>query len=174
MYVHTLEDVVKMRDRLNERGIEAYTLAREVETLQHLRLGLLAITMVIGGVTVSGMALALSSYAVSGVKRKDRTFAQIRLMGFRSRDLLLFPVSQTVLSALLAASLALFVYRGAAWGFDALWRAWLREGESACHIPFSYVVGLYFGALVLACVCNIGAVGHLLHLQPAEVLRRDA
>lgn len=174
MYVRTLDDVVLMRDFLAEQGIEAYTAAREVENVLALRRALFFATALVGGVTVVGMMFSLASFAVSSVKRKEHFFAQARLMGFPARALLLFPVGQMTLCALGAASLSLLLYGATAHIFDVVCAAYLQPGESVCRIPFSYVVQLYAGSLVLSLICCLGAGKSLLRLQPAEVLRRRA
>lgn len=174
MYVRTLDDVVRMRDFLMKEGIEAYTAAREVETVQALRRALLFATTLIGGVTIAGMVFSLASFAVSSVSRKEHFFAQARLMGFPARTLLLFPVGQMALCALCAASLSLILYGAVATVFDVVCADHLLQGESVCRIPFIYILQLYAGALFLSLICCIGAGKSLLRLQPAEVLRRHA
>lgn len=174
MYVRTLDDVVLMRDFLMQEGIEAYTAAREVENVLALRRALFFATALIGGVTIVGMLFSLASFAVSSVNRKEHVFAQARLMGFPARSLLLFPVGQMTLCALCAASLSLLLYGAVATIFDFVCADHLRQGESVCRIPFSYVLQLYAGSLFLSLACCVGAGKSLLRLQPAEVLRRHA
>ncbi len=174
MYVRALDDVVLMRDALMREGIEAYTAAREVENVLALRRALFFATALVGGVTIVGMLFSLASFAVSSVNRKEHFFAQARLMGFPARTLLLFPVGQMTLCALCAASLSLLLYGAVATIFDVVCADHLRQGESVCRIPFSYVLQLYAGSLFLSLICCVGAGKSLLRLQPAEVLRRRA
>lgn len=174
MYVRSLDDVVRMRDFLMKEGIEAYTAAREVENVLALRRAFFFVTVLIGGVTITGMMFSLASFAVSSVHRKEHFFAQARLLGFPNRALLLFPVGQMLLCAFCAASLSLLLYGGVATVFDSVCADHLIPGDSVCRIPFSYVLQLYAGALSLSLFCCIGAGRSLLRLQPAEVLRRHA
>lgn len=173
MYVKKLDDVVAMRDFLMQQGIEAYTFARDVETVRSIRHALSFTTVLIGGVTLTGMLLSLASFAVSNVRRKERLFAQARLMGFNSRDLLLFPLVQMGICAVCAASLSLVFYVVAAAGFDVVCASRLEPGESVCRILPVYVFLLYAGALCVAGLCCFGGGKSLLALQPSEVLRRN-
>lgn len=173
MYVKTLDDVVVMRDFLMARGIEAYTHAREVETLRGIRHALSLGALLIGGTALFGLGMSLASLSAATVRRKLRIFAQTRLMGLYARESLLFPLIQSCLVSLGAASLSLALYAVAAWGFDVASAAWLEPGESVCRLPFSALVPLYLGSMLFACLCASGAGRSLLNLQPAAVLRRD-
>lgn len=173
MYVDSLEAVIPIRDALKRRGIDAYTFAREVETIQSLKQAFTMITLLVGGVTLAGMAFSLGSLAVANVRRKARFFAQSCLMGLSRNELLLVPLLQMGFIALLAASCSLVLYGAAAALLDLAAAPWLEAGESACVLPLSQLVLLYTGSLVLACLCGMAACRHLLRLQPAEVLRRD-
>ncbi|MCL2459067.1 MAG: hypothetical protein FWF31_09560, partial [Desulfobulbus sp.] len=173
MYVKTLDDVVVMRDFLMARGIEAYTFAREVETLRGIRHALSLGALLIGGTALCGLGLSLASLSAANVRRKLRIFAQTRLMGLYARESLLFPLVQSCLVSLGAASLSLALYAVAAWGFDRACAAWLTPGESVCRLPLSALAPLYIGSLVFACLCASGAGKSLINLQPAAVLRRD-
>lgn len=174
MYVKTLDDVVGISDDLKGLNINAYTFAREVETLQHLRSGLLIITVFTGGVTITGMLLSLASLAISNVRRKERVFAQLRLMGMGSLEMFVYPVIQTIIVALCAASAAFFIYHLSVPYFEKLAANWLRGEEAVSSLPLTFVGYVYLVAILGACICNIGVVFHLLKLQPAEVLRQDA
>ena len=174
MYVNSLDDVIPMRDALKERGIDAYTFAREVETLQGLKHALTLTTLLVGGVTLAGMAFSLVSLSVANVRRKARMYAQGNLMGLKQSELLVLPLLQMSFVAVLAASVSLVFYGCASVLLDMVAAPWLLAGESACSLPVEQVVLLYTCALVLSCLCGVAACRHLLRLQPAEVLRRDA
>ncbi len=174
MYVNSLDDVIPMRDALKQRGIDAYTFAREVETIQGLKHALTLTTLLVGGVTLAGMAFSLVSLSVANVSRKARMYAQGSLMGLKRGELLALPLLQMGFVALLAASASLVFYGCAAMLLDMVAGPWLLAGESACSLPGEQVAMLYIGALVLSCLCGVSACRHLLRLQPAEVLRRDA
>ena len=174
MYVNALDDVIPMRDALKKRGIDAYTFAREVETIQGLKHALTITTLLVGGVTLAGMAFSLVSLSVANVRRKARMYAQGSLMGLKQRELLALPLLQMGFVAVLAASVSLVFYGCASVLLDMVAAPWLLAGESACSLPVEQVVLLYTCALVLSCLCGVAACRHLLRLQPAEVLRRDA
>ena len=174
MYVNGLDDVIPMRDALKQRGIDAYTFAREVETIQGLKHSMTCITFLVGGVTLVGMAFSLVSLSVANVRRKARMYAQGNLMGLKQQELLALPLLQMGFVAVLAASASLVFYGCAALLLDMVAAPWLLVGESACSLPAEQVALLYAAALVLSCLCGVSACRHLLGLQPAEVLRRDA
>ncbi len=174
MYVTGLNAVIPMRDELKRRGIDAYTFAREVETIQNLQQGLTLTALLVGGVTLAGMTFSLASLTVANVRRKARLFAQSRLMGLRLGELLCLPLVQTALIGAAAALGSLVLYAGTAALINAAAGPWLEPGEHACRLPVVQILALHAGALGLACLCGLAAGRRILTLQPAEVLRRDA
>ena len=174
MYVASLEAVIPVRDELKRRGIDAYTFAREVETIQGLKSALTLVTLLVGGVTLAGMAFSLASLATANVRRKALFFAQGHLMGLSRRELLLLPLLQMGFTALLAASTSLVLYGCAAIILEFTAAPWLESGEHACQLPGAHIAALYVGAFALACLCGLAACRHLLTFRPEEVLRRDA
>ncbi len=174
MYVTGLDAVIPMRDELKRRGIDAYTFAREVETIQNLQQGLTLTALLVGGVTLAGMTFSLASLTVANVRRKARLFAQSRLMGLRLGELLCLPLVQTALIGAAAALGSLVLYAGTAALINAAAGPWLEPGEHACRLPAVQILVLHAGALGLACLCGLSAGRRILMLQPAEVLRRDA
>ncbi len=173
MYVTGLNAVIPMRDELKRRGIDAYTFAREVETIQNLQQGLTLTALLVGGVTLAGMTFSLASLTVANVGRKARLFAQSRLMGLRLGELLCLPLMQTALIGAAAALGSLLSYAGTAAIINAAAGPWLEPGEYACRLPITQILVLHTGALGLACLCGLAAGRRILMLQPAEVLRRD-
>jgi len=174
MYVTGLDAVIPMRDELKHRGIDAYTFAREVETIQNLQHGLTLTAVLVGGVTLAGMSFSLASLTVANVRRKARLFAQSRLMGLRLGELLCLPLMQTALIGMAAALGSLLLYAGTAALINAAAGPWLEPDEHACRLPVVQILVLHAGALGLACLCGLTAGRRILTLQPAEVLRRDA
>lgn len=174
MYVDSLDAVIPIRDTLKQQGIDAYTFAREVETIQDLRQALTLTTLLVGGVTLLGMAFSLASLATANVRRKAMFYAQGHLMGLLRGELLALPLLQMTFVAVLAASASLLFYGFASIVLDVAAAPWLGAGESACRLPLPAIGMLYVGAFVLSSLCGLVACRHLLTFKPAEVLRRDA
>ncbi len=174
MYVKTLEDVVRMRDYLKTRNIDAYTFAEQVENIQDVKRILLMVTLVVGGITLLGMAFAQASMAVAGVRRKARVFAQAQLLGFRTRCLVLFPVFQLWITAAAACALSFLGYLGAAALLRVAFGSFLGEGGVVCKMPTILALEVCLFSLIIACVCGSVAAWHVLRMETAEVLRRDA
>ncbi|MBQ7607349.1 MAG: ATP-binding cassette domain-containing protein [Desulfovibrionaceae bacterium] len=174
MYVKNPEAVLTVRDALKEQGIDAWTHAREVETIQGLQRALSLITLLVGGVTLAGMSVSLASLAVGNVRRKARLTAQGRLMGLGWGQLVSVPLIQMALTSLFAASCSLIFSVLVAHILQWAASPWLEAGERACQLESMHLALLYVGSLCISCVCGFAASFSLFSLQPAEVLRRDS
>ena len=173
MYVQNPEAVLTVRDALKEQGIDAWSNAREVETIQGLKNALSLITLLVGGATLAGMAFSLASLAVANVRRKARLIAQGYLMGLERRQILGIPLIQMAITALFAVTCSFVFYAAVAQIIHWAASPWLEAGERACELEAIHCLALYGGAFVLSLLCGICASLPLLSLQPAEVLRRE-
>lgn len=173
MYAKDPEAVLTIRDALKKLGIDAWTSAREVETIQGIKNALSLITLLVGGVTLVGMALSLASLAIGNVRRKARLTAQGHLMGLSRIQLVSVPLVQMAITSLLAATCSLIFYALVAHLLHFAASPWLEQGESATQLEVTHVFLLYAGSFLLSCLCGLTASVSLLSLQPAEVLRRE-
>ena len=174
MYARTLDDVVVLRDFLQKDGIRVHTWAREIETLQHLRLGLTLTTALIAVVALCGMIFSLASLSTSNVRRKARLFAQCALMGMSTKEQLSLPIFQQILIACGALIISALAYAIASETFDVIIGPWLGTEADVCLLEAAQYAFLQAVVFVLSCGCGLAACFRILALQPAEVLRHDA
>lgn len=174
MYARSMDDVIILRDYLLNKGIGVVTQASRIENLQALRKALMLVALIVGGATCLGMALSLASSSIANVRRNENAVAQCLLIGFPNSLMPFFSLSQMFYRAIFATSFSLLFYLAGAWGFDWMWKSYMGEDETVCRITAEYIFLLYGGAVLVSMICCMGAARSLMHLQPAEVLRRHA
>jgi putative ABC transport system permease protein len=171
MYGHTIYDIPGLRDRLQAEKIEVSTRAAEVEQLMSLDRNLGLLFWLIAGLGTSGFLLSLGVSLWGAVERKRRDLATMRLLGFRTRATVAFPVVQAALVAFLGTALAIATAAAVAAVVNGYFASSLEAGETACRLlPLHAAIAA--GATLL---CALGAAAlagaRVARIDPAEGLR---
>jgi ABC-type antimicrobial peptide transport system, permease component len=105
------------------------------------------------------------------VDRKRRELSVLRLVGFRTGDIIWFPVVQAFYTAVFGWMLAIVIYRGAAWAINDMLADQLAEGQKVCVLlpeHYAWALGLTVTAAVLAAAL---AGLRSARIEPSEGLR---
>ena len=166
-----LDGVTALRDAFAARGLEVYTQAEAIAQVRQLSGSLDLIFSLIGAAAAVGFLTSTASSMLAAVARKERLLGLLRLMGFSTGALLLFPLAQSLLTALLGTGLACGLYLLAAQVVNHLFAASLSGLESVCRLlPVHYAATL----LIVAGLSLLAALGPALRagrIEPSEVIR---
>lgn len=171
LYASSLDGVAPLWRWFQERHIEVYVKAAEIESVKSLDR---AFTVVFGLITLAavfGFCASTASSALAGVRRKSRSLGIMRLIGFPRSGILLFPVSQTIATGLFGFLLALALYLGVAFSIDRLFAASLPGGESVCTMPPAYGLAVCLVVLALSAASSLAAAWKATTIEPSEVIR---
>ena len=171
LYGRTIHDIPALRDRLQATRIEVFTRAAEIEQLKALDANLGLLFWLIAGIGGAGFLLSLGVSLWGAVERKRRDLALLRLLGFRARATLFFPVTQATVVALLGALLALALYTAAAAVLNGHFAATLGAGERACRLEAIHIALALAATLGSAWLASILAGTRAARIEPAEGLR---
>lgn len=171
LHARSLDDVMTLRDAFAARGLDVYTQAEAIAQIRQLSASLNLIFSLIGLAAGVGFVTSTASSMLAAVARKERLLGLLRLMGFSTGSLLLFPLAQSLLTALLGTGLACGLYLLAAQVVNHLFAASLSGLESVCRLlPVHYAVTL----LIVAGLSLLAALGPALRagrIEPSEVIR---
>ena len=118
-----------------------------------------------------GFAASTTSAALAGVKRKERVLGLLRLMGFPMTALLIFPLTQALLTALGGTALASLLYLAASRAINLLFAGSLGRMETLCHLlPQHFAVALGM-ATALSLAAALGPALRAARTEPSEVIR---
>ncbi len=170
LYAKNLEGVAILRDYLTGQQVEVLTRAREIMAVQSLDRSLTLIFALIASSAGIGFVASTSSSVLASVRRKDKHLAMVRLMGFSSMAIRMFPLVQTLLTAVLGMLVAFAAYSGIALCIDALFSEALHE-QSVCHLPLPHLALAFGIVLLLSFVSSIAASLRAARIDPSEVLR---
>ncbi|MDR1856440.1 MAG: FtsX-like permease family protein [Desulfovibrio sp.] len=170
-YARNLTDVEELRAAFEESKIEVYTHAEDIEQVLQLSETLTLIFLLICSAAAAGFIASTVSATLATVKRKQRILGLLRLTGFSTFALTLFPLLQALATTVLGTMLATGIYAGVSSIVNRLFGANFRPGESVCTLPPEHLL-LAFG-IVAACSLAAALIPALqaARIEPSEVIR---
>jgi putative ABC transport system permease protein len=171
LYAKSIYDVAALRDSFERSGIEVRTQAADIESVRRMDTTLSAIYWAIALIGLGGFSLSLGASLWANVDRKRKELSVLRLVGFRSGEIILFPVLQGLYTAVFGWALACGIYYVAAWSINFMLAPQLETAQKICRLlPEHYLIALAItsGASVLAAIlAGMRAAG----IEPSEGLR---
>ena len=169
LYARTIYDVAGLRDAFAELNVDVHTRSAEIELVQRLNRNLTAIYWAIAIVGLLGFSLSLGASLWANIDRKRKELSVLRLVGFRTGDIVWFPMVQALFTAILGWALAVAIYQTTAFVINDILAAQLKSGQQVCRLlPWHYAI-----ALLLTCTAAMLAAG-LAGLRSARVEPSDS
>ncbi len=171
LYARSIYDVAPLKALLTEQGIDVRTHAANIELVMKMDRNLSAIYWAIAIIGLVGFSLSLGASLWANVDRKRRELSVLRLVGFRTGDIVWFPVVQAFCTAVFGWGLAIVVYRGVAWVINDMLSDQLADGQQVCAL-LSEHYALALGLTVTAAVLAAALAGlRSARIEPSEGLR---
>jgi putative ABC transport system permease protein len=171
LYARSIYDVADLRELLAGEGIDVRTRAADIEVVQSMDRNLTAVFWVIAVIGLVGFSLSLGASLWANVDRKRRELSVLRLVGFRTADIVWFPVVQSALTAVAGWAAASGIYLGVAYTINVMLAPQLEAGQTVCRLlPLHFAVAL---ALTLGSAVTAAMLGGLRasRIEPSEGLR---
>jgi putative ABC transport system permease protein len=171
LYARSIYDVAALEDSFIRSGIEVRTQAADIETVRRMDNTLSAIYWAIALIGLGGFSLSLGASLWANVDRKRKELSVLRLVGFRTGEIVLFPLVQSLYTALFGWVLACGIYLVAAWSINVMLAPQLEKAQQICRLlPEHYLIalGITLGAALLAALL---AGMRAARVEPSEGLR---
>lgn len=110
LYARSIYDVENLVGNLEKEGVRVKANVGEISTVQSIDRNLSVIFWIIAGVGAVGFSFSLGASLWANVDRKRKDLSVLRLVGFKSGRIVLFPVLQSLYTAVLGWLLAVLVY----------------------------------------------------------------
>ena len=110
LYAKELKGVLNLVDGLERQDIAVNSKAIRVREMMQIDKVLMLVFTVVAGIGALGFLMANTVHLMANVARKQRELSILRLLGYSSRAVALFPTVQAVLTAIMGSLLALVVY----------------------------------------------------------------
>ena len=171
LYARSIHDVSGLRGAFLELGIDVHTQVAEIDLVRRMNRNLTAVYWVIAVIGIVGFSLSLGASLWANVDRKRKELSVLRLVGFRTMDIVWFPMVQALFTAILGWVLAVSIYSVTAWMINDMMAMQLGPGQQVCRLlPWHYAI-----ALALTCCASAIAAGlagfRSARIEPSEGLR---
>ena len=171
LYTRSIHDVAGLRDAFAGIGVEVHTRVAEIEVVQRMNRNLTIIYWVIAVIGLVGFSLSLGASLWANVDRKRKQLSVLRLVGFRTRDIIWFPMVQSLFTAVLGWALAVSLYYVTALVINSMMAEQVAAGQQVCRLlHVHYVIAL--GLTCCSAVISAGLAGmRSASIEPSECLR---
>ncbi len=171
LYARSIYDVAGLRDAFARLNVDVHTRSAEIELVQRMNRNLTIIYWAIALVGLVGFSLSLGASLWANIDRKRKELSVLRLVGFRTADIVWFPMVQALFTAVLGWALALAIYLVTALVINDMLATQLETGQQVCRmLPQHYAI-----ALLLTCTAAVLASGlaglRSARVEPSESLR---
>jgi putative ABC transport system permease protein len=171
IYADSLDDVAETARWIREGGIEVRTRAEEIENVRATDQVLSFVFYVVALIAGLGCALALGGALWMNVDRKRRDLALLRLFGFDRQGLVLIPLVQSLIIAIVAFGVAYTAYQVGAMIFNEILGTHLSDRGYVCRLRgIDTLTAILMTALVTLLAAAAGAY-RARQIDPAESLR---
>lgn len=171
LYARSIYDVAALRDSFERSGIAVRTQAADIEAVRRMDKTLSAIYWAIALIGLGGFSLSLGASLWANVDRKRKELSVLRLVGFRTGEIILFPVVQGLYTAVFGWLLACGIYFAAAWSINFMLAPQLESAQKICRLlPEHYAIALAItvaASMLAAILAGIRAA----RVEPSEGLR---
>jgi putative ABC transport system permease protein len=171
LYAKSIYAVSNLQDDLAAQGVDVRTKAADIELVMRMDRNLSAIYWAIAIIGLIGFSLSLGANLWANVDRKRKELSVLRLVGFRTGDIVWFPVTQAFYTGLLGWGLAIGIYFAAAYAINSMLADQLASGQQVCILlpqHFALALALTVGAAVLAAAL---AGWRSARIEPSDGLR---
>ncbi len=171
LYAASIYDVAGLHEGLVDLGIDVRTRAADIELVQRMDRNLSMVYWAIAIIGLIGFSLSLGASLWANVDRKSKELSVLRLVGFRTGDIMWFPMIQALYTALFGWGLAAAIYHVAALAINDMLASQMNVGQQVCDLlPIHYMIalGLTMGASIIAAAL---AGLRSAKIEPSEGLR---
>jgi putative ABC transport system permease protein len=165
LYARTIDDVAALRRELNERAIEVRTSVADIELVNRLDRNLSVVYWIIALIAITGYCVSFATSVWANVDRKRREFSVLRLTGFRTREIVWFPLLQAEFTALFGWIVAVVVFAAVQGTLNGLFEATIGGGQPVCRLEVSHLLA------ALAMIAAVIGGRRVANLEPSIGLR---
>jgi putative ABC transport system permease protein len=171
LYARSIYDVESLVKILEDEGAPVKANASEIATVQSIDRNLSIIFWIIACVGAAGFAFSLGASLWANVDRKKKDLSILRLVGFKSGRIVLFPVMQSFYTAILGWLLAVLVYLVFEQLINRILAPRLNLDQTLCYLiseHFFWALGLTVGTAIFAAI--VGGL-RAAEIEPSDGLR---
>jgi putative ABC transport system permease protein len=171
LYARNIDDVAGLRQAFVNQGIEVRTSASDIELVERLDRNLSVVYWIIALIAIVGYCLSFATSVWANVDRKRREFSVLRLTGFRTGEIVWFPLLQAGFTAVFGWLLAVIVFLTVQGVLNALFADTIGGGQPVCRLEAWHLLAALLMGLLAAIAAAVVGGRRVAHLEPSLGLR---
>jgi len=170
LFSRSIYDVAGLQKALNAVGVEVRTKSSDIELVMKMDRNLTMVYWAIAIIGLFGFSLSLGASLWANVDRKRKELSVLRLVGFRTGDIVWFPMTQAIYTAVLGWGLAIGLYQAVAITINAM-MADQTEGQSVCVLLPEHFIAAGVVTVAAAIVAAALSGARAARIAPSDGLR---
>lgn len=171
LYAGAIGDVVGLRRDFIDQGIAVRTSVADIELVENLDRNLSVVYWIIALIAITGYCVSFATNVWANVDRKRREFSVLRLTGFRTREIVWFPLLQAGFTASFGWVLAVVVFLTVQGTLNALFASTIGGGQPVCRLEVWHLLAALIMTMIAAVAAAIIGGRRVAHLEPSIGLR---
>jgi putative ABC transport system permease protein len=171
LYTRSIYDVSAISNAMQKLGIEVNTRAADIDIVRSMDQNLSLVFWLIALIGLIGFSFSLGASLWANVDRKRKELSVLRLVGFRTGEIIWFPVLQSAFTALFGWLTASLIYLGVSYTINSLFLTQTAGSETICRLlPNHFLVALLLtlgSSIIAASLAGYRAA----RVEPSEGLR---
>ena len=168
LYAKDLDAVEGLAAALEGRHIETRTRSREIAAIRLLESSINQVILIISLAVGAGFAAFTVSSVQGAVERKRRMLGMLRLLGFPHAALVLYPMTQSLLTSLCGFGLSCLLYLAVSLGIA---HAFAGQGGIACRLGPADMALACAAVVALSLLSTLRAARAAAAVEPSIVIR---
>ena len=171
LYAKSIYDVAEIVTVLEEEGGRVKANVAEISTVQSIDENLTLIFWIIAFVGATGFAFSLGASLWANVDRKRKELSVLRLVGFKSGRIVMFPVLQSCYTGVLGWLLAVLVYLSFEYLINTLLAPRLDLNRTLCFLLIEHFLWALGLTMVIAISAAVLGGLRAARIEPSDGLR---
>lgn len=171
LYARSIYDVQGLVTELEQQGVRVKANVGEINTIQSIDQNLSVIFWIIACVGAVGFSFSLGASLWANVDRKKKELSILRLVGFKSGRIVLFPVMQSTYTALLGWLLAVLQYLAFEYLINQYLAPKLNLDRALCYLLAEHFIWALGFTLLTAVFAAILGGMRAARIEPSDGLR---
>lgn len=173
LYARDIDSVKPLSEKLRKNYNIQDKLA-DIEELKALTRTLNFIFITIASVSVIGGSLAVGGLIFSGICRKERALALLRISGLSNLGVVLMIVLENMILATIAFISSLFLYESGSLVLAKYFSQALKEGMVISMLTYEHFLIFFITSLLLCALISVViALVKILPVTPAQTMRKE-
>ena len=171
IYANSLDSVAPLSFKLREKHIETRTQSNAIENIKAIDRVFSFIFSVIAITAGFGCILSFTGSFLSNIERKRKDIAFMCLLGFQSKNIMLYLINQAVILCCLAFFVSIILFLLGNHAFNSVLGKNLISQPIVSRLQFYHLVVAFMLTMLIACIVVVIGGQRAIKIQPAESLR---